>query len=272
MANELFSKRQGFKPEQVEITVRNDASEALREYVVQTVSSLGYDANFMRTIVCRLLRKIPDRNNWSEPNVYYEVVGLLQECQWYYVYDAIELFYSSLREQDQDKYEVEINEFFLMNGIGWKLLKGVIEYRGDENFELEISSAITALEEARQRTAKSEIREAITDLSRRPEPDITGAVQHSLACLECIAREVAGNTKMTLGELIKKYGAIVPKPLDDVISKIWGYASEQGRHLREGRAPSYEDAELIVGLSAVMSTYLSKKLPKLKSVDDGDNY
>ena len=96
MSNQPFSKRQGFKPEQVEISVRNDAPEGLREYIVQTVSSLGYEADFMRTIICRLLKKIPDRNNWSEPNVYFEVVGLLQDCRWYYVYDAIEFFYSKI--------------------------------------------------------------------------------------------------------------------------------------------------------------------------------
>lgn len=267
MNNQPFSKRQGFKPEQVEISVRNDAPDSLREYIVQTVSSLGYEADLMRTTVCRLLKKVPDRNNWSEPNVYFEVVGLLQDCQWYYVYDAIELFYLSLRLKDQDKFEEEINAFFLMNGIGWKLENGLIEFRGDETFELELSGAISSLEAAKQNTAKAEIKEAITDLSRRPEPDITGAIQHSLACLECVARESAGNNKMTLGELIKKHSTIVPKPLNEAISKVWGYSSEQGRHLRDGGEPDYEEAELIVGLSSVISTYLSKRLQKQKSDD-----
>ena len=116
------------------------------------------------------------------------------------------------------------------------------------------------MEKANLGTAKTEIREALNDLSRRPNADITGAIQHSLASLECVARQIAGNTKMTLGELIKKYPNIVPKPLDEAISKIWGFTSEQGRHLREGGQPTYVEAELVVGLSAVLTTYLGKKM------------
>src|SRR5690606_3639468 len=127
----------------------------------------------------------------------------------------------------------EINEYFVANGIGWKIVNDRIETRGDEVFETAVHRVVEVLETAKLQTAKSEIREAINDLSRRPIPDITGAIQHSLACLECVAREATGDKKATLGELIKKYPSIVPKPLDIAIDKIWGFTSEQGRHLRE---------------------------------------
>lgn len=102
-------------------------------------------------------------------------------------------------------------------------------------------------------TSQSEIKEAITDLSRRPIPEITGSIQHSLAALECVCREVTRDKKATLGTLINDHPNIVPKPLDDAIKKIWG-ASEQGRH------PSYEEAELLVYLSASLCVYLTNKL------------
>lgn len=111
-------------------------------------------------------------------------------------------------------------------------------------------------------TAKSEIREALLDLSRRPQHDITGAIQHSLACLECVCREVSGDKKATLGELIKRNPGIIPKPLDIAIEKLWGYSSEKGRHLREGLSPEFLEAELIVEISAAISVYLGKKLSK----------
>lgn len=150
---------------------------------------------------------------------------------------------------------------FLENGIGWKLEEGLIVFRGDEFFETTLKKAEEVLEQAKTLTAKQEIKEAINDLSRKPEPDVTGAIQHSLACLECISREVANDRKSTLGELIKKHRAIVPPPLDQVIEKMWGFSSEQGRHLQEGKPPDFEEAELLVGLSASLSTYLAKKLP-----------
>ena len=47
-------------------------------------------------------------------------------------------------------------------------------------------------------------------------------------------REYKGNTKATLGEILKRNSDLIPKPLDDAVSKAWGYASEHARHLREG--------------------------------------
>jgi len=41
-------------------------------------------------------------------------------------------------------------------------------------------SAIESLEAARRNTARGEIHEALGDLSRRPAPDITGAIQHAM--------------------------------------------------------------------------------------------
>jgi hypothetical protein len=61
--------------------------------------------------------------------------------------------------------------------------------------------------------------------------------------------------------LLKRHGqvlGIVP-PLDQALIKLWGYASERGRHLREGCEPGLEEAQLVVGVAAAASTYVSKK-------------
>jgi hypothetical protein len=52
---------------------------------------------------------------------------------------------------------------------------------------------------------------------------------------------------------------MLPPPLDKGVEKAWGYASEMGRHVREGRELEREEAELIVGIAASVSTYLTKK-------------
>ena len=64
----------------------------------------------------------------------------------------------------------------------------------------------------------------------------------------------------TLGEILDRHPGAVPRPLDEALAKMWGYASEMARHLREGREPSYEEAELAVMMSAGVVTYLQKKL------------
>ena len=89
------------------------------------------------------------------------------------------------------------------------------------------------LEQARKETSKYEINGAIKDLSKKPNADLTGAIQHSLAGLECVVKEVVNDPKSTLGKLINDNPYFVPKPLDTAIEKMWGYTSNMGRHVRE---------------------------------------
>ena len=270
---ERFSRRQGYSEAEAEITVRHDAPDELRAVVVELAYESGLQPSQLRQIVCRVLRTAPNPSNWSEyPNCDGEVRELLRDREWHHVYDAIEEIYTTLssggmvapgRRGSVDAaqyFSEEINRYFRGRGIGWQLAEGQIEVRGPESFAEVVHSARDSLEEAGRTTAASELHEAILDLSRRPEPDVTGAIQHAMAALECVARDVAGNQKLTLGDLIKRYPDLFPKPLDQVIEKAWGYASETGRHLKEGKSPAFEEAELVVGLSGTVCRYLARKI------------
>lgn len=259
-----FSKRFGHSIKEKPIEIREDAPQELREFIIQLIYEFGYQPSFLRGVICRVLRKSPDRGNWSEyPNIDYEVNQLMEESDWFYIYDIIEAFANRIEGKYKASFHEELNDYFKANGIGWKLHNEQIETRGDLVFEGAVEKVENTLEKVGLKTAQTEIKEAISDLSRRPEPDITGAIQHSLACLECVCREATGDKKATLGDLMKKYSDIVPKPLDKSISFIWGFSSEQGRHLREGRDPEYIEAELLVELSSTVSNYLAKKIGNL---------
>ena len=144
--------------------------------------------------------------------------------------------------------------------MGWQLVEGRIEIRGEESFEQSVRTAITATQQTGRSVAEHELHEALQDLSKRPNPDITGAIQHAIAALECVARDVTGNQNATLGELIKQNPGLLPAPLDKGVEKIWGYASDQARHVREGKSPDIREAELVVGLAGTaVATYLVKK-------------
>jgi len=266
-----FSERYGVLVPEKEITIREDAPEHMRDYLFLLMRRHAIPLRKLREIVCAVLREAPDRGNWSE-NMYMEseVQSLMNNCDWNKIYDIIEAFYSALNLAQKEDFSNEINAYFREKGIGWKMADGLIEARGQEDFEEAVKEVVTELGKKNLSTAKTEIKEALQDLSRRPTPDLTGSIQHSLAALECVSREVVGNKKATLGELINKNPNIVPPPLNDVISKIWGYSSEQGRHLREGRDPQYDEAELMVHLSATLCTYLSKKHMQLNGVNPFD--
>ena len=260
-----FSERHGFRQiNEAEISVRHDAPYELRGVLVDLAYECGFRPESLRTLFCRALRKRPDSNNWSEyPNIDNEVRGLIDEAEWYKVYDLVEAIinemYQARFSYDPDRFENELNLYFIEEGIGWKLESGKLEARNPEALEQTIRSATITLRDAGSSTAQAELHEALVDLSRRPNPDITGSVQHAVAALECVARDVTGDHKATLGEILKRHPDMVPPPLNLALEKLWGFASEYGRHVREGRNPEFAEAQLVVGTCAAAVTYLIGK-------------
>lgn len=204
-----FTERMGIEIPEHEIVVRNDAPADFRLYLLQMM--LRYAGlKKVRTCVCFVTKEAEDRNNWAE-NEYMksEVQSILENWPWYRIYDIIESFFQQIN--DKIGFEKEVNEYFVEKGIGWKLIHGILETRGEEAFEKEIKDVVDILGEAKLHTTQTEIREALKDMSKRPIPDITGSVQHSVAALECLCREITGEKNLTLGKLINTHSQIIPK-------------------------------------------------------------
>jgi hypothetical protein len=255
-----FSNRHGYGSREAEITVREDAPEDFRYAVVEIARAAGISLKAIRAATCRILFVAPDRNNWSDSNIREELEGLLADCEWCKVYDVAEDLWRSLEydSDNQDLFATELNRFFRERGIGWELKDpdGIV-FRGGETFATTTRGAAQTLEDAGLRTAANEIHEALRDISRRPNPDRTGAIQHAVAALECTARDVTGEPNATLGALIQKLN--LPKPLDVATEKLWGFASDRARHLREGKDVTDDEAELVVSVSCAVSTFLTKR-------------
>ena len=264
-----FSQRHGHISPDPEITIREDAPYELRSVLVDVAYKSGLSPSSLRTLVCKTVRVAADPYNWSEyPNIDQEVRDHLARCEWWEVYDLIEEIQETLQPHPalmgEDipaaSFEQEMNSYFRRRGIGWQLAEGRIDVRGHSSFEDTVHGAIDNLKATDRTTASSELEEAIQDLSRRPEPDVTGAIQHAIAALECLARDVTGDHNTTLGKIMRNNPDLVPKPLDQAVVKAWGYASNRARHLREGSLPSYEEAELIVSVSGAICSYLTSKM------------
>ena len=269
MSDERFSTRFGHGPAAADITVRESAPQELRDAILIIArDEMGFGPSTIRGVLCKVLRKLPNPDNWTAyPNVWNECLELTGGMQWYRFYDFLEALSGAVLDtqglDEAHRWEGLVNEYFLEAGVGWKLVHGALESRGPEAFEVTVTSAATALLEARMPTAQQEIHEALRDLSRRPTPDVTGAIQHAMAALECTAREYVGDPQATLGAIIARHrGVLFPRPLDEGIEKLWGYASETGRHLREGRAPGRAEAELVVGVASAACLYLATKRPE----------
>jgi hypothetical protein len=261
-----FSKRHGYRSMPKEITVREAAPESLRNFVLEKAREMGLGPSEIRSLICSVVHVRPDPNNWSEyPNIWSEAQELVYGCDWFKFYDFLERIYQKVgsgtgeaAQHAPNQFQDAFNDFLVEEGIGWQMIDGEIETRGTETFEANVRGAVEALSSAGRTTARDEIHEALMDLSRRPEADLTGAVQHAMAALECVARDVCGDAHATLGEVLRRYPGTIPKPLDDSVAKAWGYASEMARHVREGRKPERKEVELIVSLAATVATYLNR--------------
>lgn len=259
-----FSERNDYRPPAARITVREDAPSELRDAIPMLAEAVGIQPGTMRRVVCQVLLKRPDPNNWSPyPNIFNEVVDLVDGADWFKVYDIAEALYAELASEQREDikpahyFERRLNDFFVEHGIGWELRDGKIVRRGSDVFVRSTREVPQHLSEMGFKRAASEIREALSDISRRPEPDVTGAIQHAMAALEATAREVTGQPNPTLGKLVPTLE--LPGPLDQAVHKLWGYASEHGRHIREGQTVDHAEAEFVVTVAGALCEFLTSK-------------
>ena len=162
-----FSDRYGYKGEKSPIIVREDAPAALREAVPTIAEDCGIDPRHLRRVVCHVLRRIPDPNNWSpHPNMWEEAVQHVQDCAWYRVYDICEALYDFLltTRQDEDaaeRLQTQLNDVFVEHGIGWQMAEGAMLARESEAIDSAVQAAEERLQETGSTTARDELREAL---------------------------------------------------------------------------------------------------------------
>jgi len=260
---ERFSDRQGYRPPAASITIREDAPRILRNAIPVIAEEAGMKPSTMRQVICGVRLIQPDPGNWSEyPNIWIEVGLLIDDAPWYEVYDIVETLYAELAangtwdSEPADEFKRRLNRFFLEKGIGWELRDGQITHRGSEAFARSTHEVPDRLDESGFQRAANEVREALGDISRRPEPDVTGAIQHAMAALEATAREVTSQPQPTLGKLVPLLG--LPAPLDQAVHKLWGYASDRGRHIREQQVVNHAEAELVVTVAGSLCAFLAQ--------------
>ena len=168
----------GIPLQEIEITVRNDAPPVLRQQILPILEECGMGLRDIRTLVCRKCMVEENPNNWGENDFMRdEIKGILEKCPWYYVYDVVEGGYEKIVNRNKkEEYHKKVNELFSATGIGWKLNQGILEVRGDKGFEVLLKQCEVKLGNEGLKKSSNEIKEALRDISRRPDPDITGAI------------------------------------------------------------------------------------------------
>ena len=116
--------------------------------------------------------------------------------------------------------------------------------------------------------AANEMQEAIHDLQRAP-PDCTGAMQHAGAALEAIARSISGKQKYPFGKIVNSLD--LPPPMDQIAHKLWGFVSENGRHIREDRSVNFAMAKSsVICICVVCECLVTSMHTKFRILTNGD--
>jgi len=257
-----FSVRQGIEPEPSPSL--DEAPQPLRFFLLKYLEGKypGYPSQAAE-IIEQFLRRPGLKNEFyspHDPTVWPRMYSLIEAFEWWEVYDFAEEVFdarASSNIYDAQLFQTNLNKLFEEQNIPYRMSGGDITFKGSESFEAAVRKAKLVLENTGRQTAKDEIHKALEDLSRRP-PDLSGAVHHAMAALECVATDVCGEEGGTLGQVIKKHPDKFPAPLGDAVSKLYGFASEKGRHITEGGEPDPKEVELIVGIAATVATYLSR--------------
>src|SRR5438552_4921701 len=169
-----FSQRHGFEQPDAPITIRSEAPGWLRSLVVTLAEESRLPSEVLRRLLCELLLESPDPNNWSPRNIEDEVRELLSSAEWFQVFDLIEIVAERIQNSFGDAaahlFAQKLNEAFRRKGVGWQLVQGRIEIRGEESFEASVRTAITVAQKTGRFVTERELHEALHDLSKRPNP------------------------------------------------------------------------------------------------------
>ena len=254
-----FSERNNLRTTNIPIVIRNDAEYSFRMWLISLAKLVGLNVRTILNIICQCTYQGED-GNWGDEFRENEAKEKLGNTAWYYVYDVVESLYNCIANASKkQEYESEINAYFQTNVDGWKFENVQVLFRGNEIEEQAFTNAVQSL--STNQTAQSELKLALDDLSKRPIADTTGTVQHAMAAMECFCRQKFGGTTSTLGDIIQNNRSSFTPPLDKALEKLWGFASNHGRHVRNGGAATEEEAEFVLNMCSSLILYLSKSLP-----------
>jgi hypothetical protein len=261
MKPERFSTKFGYTPGPLKAALPVPAD--FIHGIIQVFKDVGLRSDLVRASVAAHLRRREDTTAQRDSEIWKQVEAVLETLEWFQVFDVLQRLHHDLSAAVGTTVAPAlanaVNEYFRDAGITFQLASGEFIVRGGDTFQYAVESAIAKCANSNRSRARNEMHEALRDMSRRPDPDVTGALHHAMAALEAIAREAAGDPNATLGAILKHHPDLVPKPLDTAIEKVWGYCSERARHAREGEIVCDDDAELIVCLAAAIGTYILNK-------------
>ena len=270
MFPDLFSKRYGLRPTP-EGLMYEDVPERARGGLFHIVRQF-FEGKYLDLykVFCVALRIPLDTHR---ANVYLAsraIEELIMNCQWWQFYDTCEVLWRSL-EYKRDNLSEEINTLFREEHLGFELRDGKVEKIGSGFTDAQIKEARYLLKEPEFKGADEHFEKALKALNTRPKPDVENCVKDAVSAIESVGRIIVNDDKAMLSDIIKgmaKDGTI-PKPLDEVIQRIYAYRGDQPgvAHGLVGTSKvTIDEAEFVLAVSAAIIIYLVKKRQNVQNI------
>jgi hypothetical protein len=280
--SELFSKRYSLTPtpkglihEVVPTTARNGFCSLIVECTNFFKDKYQFDQRYQKLYfdICKSLRVLPSTEepklSHKEELYHNKLNELLAKCEWWQFYDICEIILGFLiNDNRRESFSKRINILFKEEHLGYELRNGKIEKISSVYIDTKIQETRYLLKEPEFKGADQHFEKAIKALNVRPKPDVENCVKDAVAAIESVGRIIIGDEKALLSDIIKDMVAkgIIPKPLDQVIQKIYAYRGDQpgvAHGLVGASKVTVDEAEFVLAMSAVIIIYLVKKRSKV---------
>jgi len=187
------------------------------------------------------------------------------DCKWYRVYDLLEFFANNVASSFRVQFVNTMNAILKQEMSGYRFVSGqIVQITSEEE--------IAAIEQATSlgdslKTVKEHLRQALTLLSDRQNPDYRNSIKESISAIESLSKIISGMDKATLGpalNAVEKAAKLHPS-LKEAFQKLYGYTNDgQGiRHaLMDEPTLDFEDAKFMLVSCSAFVNYLVVKAQK----------
>jgi hypothetical protein len=203
---------------------------------------------------------IPDFPN----KVMVEIRKYFFGCQWYETYDFIEFVANRSFFSSPERARTAFNEVLASELSGYRFVADKLAPVSSEQERRSVEQAIARTADAYSPTSEH-LKQAVTLLARKPNPDYRNSIKESISAVEAICALITGDPGATLGQALKVMDAQAPLhgALRSAFDKLYGYTSDaEGiRHaLLEEPTLEQEDAVfMLVACSAFVSYIIAKR-------------
>ena len=200
-----------------------------------------------------------DAYSWN--SIYFSIKDVIASAPYNEVLDIIE-YICNLLEPCSGTATVyqKFNNLFEQECIGYRFVSKQIVPITDESEAQEIGQDCQTPFDG----ARAQLQKALGFLSDREHPDYKNCVKESISAVESVCETIVGSDNgATLGKAVKhleEHGLKIHSSLREGISKLYGYACDQGgvRH-GEGEVEStvtFEEAKLMMVTCSAIVNYL----------------